>query len=175
MGYIGTNLNSGGRLGQSKLATKLLLSENKKEAENISNKLFILNEKRKIIEDKTLIQINKNLIIKRNFIFYYQKNLNEGILGILAARLSDKHNLPVFLITNSGNIYKGSARSIEGVDIGKILLNSVQNKILIKGGGHAMAGGFSLLKSNIAKLEKYLDISVKNKIKNNNIYIPKTH
>ena len=55
-----------------------------------------------------------------NYIFHIENNISEGILGIIAARLVEKYNVPVILATNSGDIYKGSARSIENVDIGKI-------------------------------------------------------
>ncbi len=166
LGYIiGPILNSGGRLGKSNLATKLLISEDKKEIEEISNMLIQTNERRKLIEVELLNKIEKKLSIKNNYIFYNDSNLNEGILGIIAARLAEKYNVPTILLTNSGNIFKGSARSVDKVDIGKILLNSFQKGIIIKGGGHSMAGGFSILKKNIIKFDEYLSNSIK--IKNN--------
>ncbi len=170
LGYlIGPVLNSGGRLGKSKLATKLLISEDKKEVEKISTELLYTNEKRKIIEDRTLQKIEKKIALNKNYIFHVEDRISEGILGIIAARLTEKYNRPVVLATYSGNIIKGSARSIEEIDIGKIILNLKQKNILIKGGGHAMAGGFSLLKKNIKKIDEYLQKQIKNN-KNNNIY-----
>ena len=169
LGYlIGPVLNSGGRLGRSKLATKLLISEDKKEVEKISTELLYTNEKRKIIEDRTLQKIEKKIALNKNYIFHVEDRISEGILGIIAARLTEKYNKPVVLATYSGNIIKGSARSIEEIDIGKILLNLKQKNILIKGGGHAMAGGFSSLKKNIKKIDEYLQKQIKNN-KNNNI------
>ena len=170
LGYlIGPVLNSGGRLGRSKLATKLLISEDKKEVQKISTDLLYTNEKRKIIEDRTLQKIEKKIVLNKNYIFHVEESISEGILGILAARLAEKYNRPVVLATYSGTIIKGSARSIEEIDIGKILLNLKQKNILIKGGGHAMAGGFSLFKKNIKKIDEYLQKQIKNN-KNNNIY-----
>jgi len=173
LGYlIGPVLNSGGRLGKSKLATKLLISEDKKEVEKISTELLNTNEKRKIIEDKTLQKIEKKIDLNKNYIFHVEDSISEGILGIIAARLAEKYNRPVVLATYSGNIIKGSARSIEEIDIGKILLNLKQNNILIKGGGHAMAGGFSSLKKNIKKIEEYLQKQIKiNRNNNFNHYL----
>ena len=173
LGYlIGPVLNSGGRLGKSKLATKLLISEDKKEVEKISTELLYTNEKRKIIEDKTLQKIEKKIDLNKNYIFHVEDSISEGILGIIAARLAEKYNRPVVLATYSGNIIKGSARSIEEIDIGKILLYLKQNNILIKGGGHAMAGGFSSLKKNIKKIEEYLQKQIKiNRNNNFNNYL----
>tara|TARA_B100000035_G_C21002606_1_gene555693 strand:- start:51 stop:1733 length:1683 start_codon:yes stop_codon:yes gene_type:complete len=169
---IGPVLNSGGRLGKSKLATKLLISEDKKEVEKISTELLYTNEKRKIIEDKTLQKIEKKIDLNKNYIFHVEDSISEGILGIIAARLAEKYNRPVVLATYSGNIIKGSARSIEEIDIGKILLNLKQNNILIKGGGHAMAGGFSSLKKNIKKIDEYLQKQIKiNRNNNFNNYL----
>ena len=175
LGYlIGPVLNSGGRLGKSKLATRLLISDNKQEIEKISTELLYTNEKRKIIEDRTLKQIEKKIDLKKNYIFHIEDNISEGILGIIAARLAEKYNKPVILATHSGNLIKGSARSIEEIDIGKILLNLKQKNILTKGGGHAMAGGFSLLKKNIKKIDEYLQKQIKiNKINNVNTYLSK--
>ena len=163
-GYLlGPILNSGARLGKSNLSAKLLISEDKNEIKELSNKLLITNEKRKIIEESTLKIIEKNLEIgNKKYILHFQDNLNEGILGIIAARLVEKYNLPTILITNSANIYKGSARSISSVDIGKILLNAYQKEILIKGGGHSMAGGFSLYKKDIKNLDNYLSRKINN-------------
>ena len=72
------------------------------------------------------------------------KNWHEGVIGIVAARLKDKFNKPVILISLDGNIGKASARSIVGFDIGSVIIAATQEKILLKGGGHKMAGGFSI-------------------------------
>ena len=175
LGYlIGPVLNSGGRLGKSKLATRLLISDDKQEIEKISTELLYTNEKRKIIEDRTLKQIEKKIDLKKNYIFHVEDNISEGILGIIAARLAEKYNKPVILATHSGDLIKGSARSIEEIDIGKILLILKQKNILTKGGGHAMAGGFSLLKKNIKKIDEYLQKQIKINKKNNvNTYLSK--
>lgn len=172
--FIGPVLNSGGRLGKSKLATKLLISEDKKEIEKISKELLYTNEKRKIIEERTLEKIEGKIDLNKNYIFHFEEHISEGILGIIAARLAEKYNKPVILATYSGNVIKGSARSVEEIDIGKILLNLKQKNILIKGGGHAMAGGFSLLKKNIKKVDEYLQKQIKiNKNNNINKYLSK--
>ena len=89
-------------------------------------------------------------------------NWHEGIIGIVAARLKDKFNKPVIIISISGDLGKASARSIVGFDIGSVIISATQEKILIKGGGHKMAGGFSIKVENIEKLKNFIFRKLKN-------------
>ena len=84
------------------------------------------------------------------------KNWHEGVIGIVAARLKDKFNKPVILISLDGDVGKASARSIVGFDIGSIIISAAQEKILLKGGGHKMAGGFSIKVENINRLKDFV-------------------
>jgi len=86
-------------------------------------------------------------------------NWHEGVVGIVASRIKEKYNKPAILISLENNIGKGSARSIHGFDIGAQIIKAVQSGILIKGGGHIMAGGFTIEKSNI---DKFRDFLIKN-------------
>ena len=83
-------------------------------------------------------------------------NWHEGIIGIVAARLKDKFNKPVIIISLDGDIGKASARSIVGFDIGAVIIAANQENILLKGGGHKMAGGFSIKVENIEKLKDFV-------------------
>ena len=73
-----------------------------------------------------------------------------------AARLKDKFNKPVIIISIEGEIGKASARSIVGFDIGSVIIAATQDKILLKGGGHKMAGGFSINIKNIEKFKEFV-------------------
>ena len=159
LGYIiGPILNSGGRLNKSNLATKLIISKNKDEIKKISNQLINLNDKRKELEKKTIDKINrKNLIlIQDKIIIIKDLTIPEGIIGIIAARFLEKYNKTSIILTQSGNLIKGSARSTSDINIGSIINNAVTKKILLNGGGHNMAAGFSLYKKNFIKLKTYL-------------------
>ena len=70
-------------------------------------------------------------------------NWHEGVIGIVASRIKDKFNKPVIIISIKNSIGKASARSTVGFDIGSVIIAAAQENILIKGGGHKMAGGFS--------------------------------
>ena len=97
LGYlIGPILNSGGRLGKSSYATELLSSDNLKIVSERSIELNDLNEKRKKIEALILNDVDFNKIDDDNkdVVIYYNPNINEGLIGIIAARLKDHFNKP---------------------------------------------------------------------------------
>jgi single-stranded-DNA-specific exonuclease len=166
---IGPILNSGGRLGKSFYATELLSSSNNKNIDITSRKLIDLNEKRKNIEYKILNEISFNEIEKKNesIILIYDPNINEGLIGIIAARVKDYFNKPTIIITTSNDYLKASARSIPGFNIGILIKNLIHNNILIKGGGHQMAGGFTLKKNKLNELKKFINLQCKKNNLNN--------
>ena len=159
LGYlIGPILNAGGRLGKSNYATEFLSSNNHEIITNRLNDLIKLNNKRKEIETLILNDIDFKKIEEENkdVIIYYNPNINEGLIGIIAARLKDYFNKPSIVITASSNILKGSARSIYNYNIGRAIKNSLDQNIIIGGGGHNMAAGFTLNKDNLKNFENYI-------------------
>ena len=174
LGYlIGPILNAGGRLGRSKYATELLSSNNSELINNRSNSLIKLNNKRKEIENLILKEIDFKKIKKDNkeVIIYYNPNINEGLIGIIAARLKDHFNKPAIVITVSNNILKGSARSIYNYNIGRAIKNSVNHDITLNGGGHNMAAGFTLKKDNLRIFSDFISNDfLKTGLSNNHIF-----
>ena len=159
LGYlIGPILNAGGRLGKSSYATELLSSDNLETVNIKSNELLELNNKRKKIETLILDEINFQNIEKENkdIIIYYNPNINEGLIGIIAARLKDHFNKPSIVITNSNDLLKGSARSVYNYNIGRVIKNSLDSNIIIGGGGHNMAAGFTLEKKELKNFENFI-------------------
>ena len=77
------------------------------------------------------------------------------MIGIIAARLKDHFNKPSIVITASNGILKGSARSIYNYNIGRAIKNSLDNDIIIGGGGHNMAAGFTLKKDNLKIFRRF--------------------
>ena len=174
LGYlIGPILNAGGRLGKSRYATELLSSNNDQVIKDRSNYLIKLNNKRKEIETLVLNEIDFQKIEKENkeVIIYYNPNINEGLIGIIAARLKDYFNKPSIVITASNNLLKGSARSVYNYNIGRLIKNSLDKEIIIGGGGHNMAAGFTLNKENLKNFENYiLEDYLKTNIVSNNLF-----
>jgi single-stranded-DNA-specific exonuclease len=170
---IGPILNSGGRLGYSDYAAKLLSSNNEDEVLKISNKLVNLNEIRKEIEMKIMKKINFNKI-KNKFdevVFVYNPIFKDGLIGIIASRLKDNLNRPAFVMTSSSNsLVKGSVRSILNFDVGKILRKALDQNLIISGGGHQMAAGFIIKKSKLNIFKSFLDTEFNKKQKNKNLF-----
>ena len=159
LGYIiGPILNAGGRLGKSSYATELLSSDNLKIINTRSIQLIKINNKRKEIEKLTLeeIDLKKIAVENKSVIIYYDPNINEGIIGIIAARLKDYFNKPAIVITNSSEILKGSARSVYDYNIGRVIKNSLDKNIISGGGGHKMAAGFTLQKKNLNDFKRFV-------------------
>ena len=159
LGYlIGPILNAGGRLGKSNFASELLASDNLKIVNNKSNELIKLNNKRKKIEKLIMDEIDFKKIENedKDIVIYYNPNINEGLIGIIAARLKDYFNKPAIVITNSNELLKGSARSVFNYNIGRVIKNSFDKNIIVSGGGHNAAAGFTLKKNNLKKFDDFI-------------------
>ena len=159
LGYVlGPRINAGGRVGKSTHGAKLLLNNDSKDAFKISSELNNYNKERQLLEKELLKDImDKDYgLTDEPVIVLYGENWHEGIIGIIAARIKEKYNKPTFIISTKSGLGKGSARSIYGFDIGTAVIAAVQNKILIRGGGHKMAAGFTLDTDKISEFKNFL-------------------
>ena len=155
---IGPQLNAASRVDDSFLPYKLLVSNNLIEIETITKKIFLLNEKRKLIEsniyDQALVQAKKQ--VNKKFLLVYGLGWHKGILGIIASRLVERFNKPAIVISFDQNIGIGSARSIKQIDLGNIVLLAKLEGLLLSGGGHKMAAGLKIQKNLLDKFYQYL-------------------
>lgn len=161
---IGPRINAGGRVGKSDLGARILSSEDESEIEEIAKELELLNRQRKEIETQVLDEAIKALESKRDgfsvndsVIFAVSKNWHQGVIGIVASRLKDLYNKPVAVIAidDEGKKGKASCRSISGIDFGGEILKARMEGLLLEGGGHAMAGGFSVAAEKISELHQF--------------------
>jgi single-stranded-DNA-specific exonuclease len=155
---IGPIINAGGRLNNSNYGVELLSTDNMATIKDRAKKLIDLNNKRKIIEHNILNEIDFEKIRNenKNVIIYYNNNLNEGLIGIIASRLKDYFNKPTIVITKSNNKLKASARSTSSYNIGYLIKSLIDNDIIDNGGGHNMAAGFTMKKTNIKLLNNFI-------------------
>ena len=155
---LGPRINAGGRVGKSSHGADLLISNDPQKTYEIAQELNKSNDERKSIESILSEKIFNDVENFKNdpVLVLSGKNWHEGVIGIVASRIKDKYNKPTILISINDNIGKGSARSIYGFDIGTQIIKAVQSGILKKGGGHKMAGGFTIEKKNIDLLKIYL-------------------
>lgn len=161
---IGPRINAGGRVGKSDLGARILSTENENEAKEIAAQLHALNAERKEIEAKVLEESIAKLEKKVDgysgadpLVFSVGEGWHQGVIGIVASRLKDLYNRPtaVIAINSTTKIGKASCRSIHGIDIGNAILQARLNGLLLEGGGHAMAGGFSVEAEKIPQLQKF--------------------
>ena len=170
---IGPRLNAAGRLEDMSLGIECLVTDDANRATMIAGQLDELNRNRREIEQGMQQQAMKSLkyleeAIGQTQLPYgislYNADWHQGVIGILASRIKEKFNRPVIVFANDDDtIIKGSARSIKGLHIRDVLDTiSTQNPgMIIKFGGHAMAAGLSMKKSDFQRFEKAFNETVK--------------
>ena len=181
LGYkLGPRINAGGRVGKSSHGVELLLSNDPLKVYQIAVDLEKFNKERQTIEFILIEKIENEVkkLDNQPILVLEGENWHEGVIGIVAARIKEKYNKPTIIISKTGKIGKGSARSVVGFDIGSNIIKAVQSGILIKGGGHKMAGGFSV---PIEKISQFKDFLIKSYEKQNldisknfNLYLDST-
>ena len=163
---IGPRINAAGRTGASDLGFRLLTSQSDDEVMAISERLNNLNQQRQNIEQTVLFEatniIEEELASKKlnsipNSIVVNGEGWHLGVLGIVASRLKEKYYRPSFVVSNNDGISTGSARSVSGIDVGELIIDAVNRGILNSGGGHKMAGGFSLDSSRFEEFKEFCE------------------
>ncbi len=157
---IGPRINAGGRVGLGSLGSELLYTNNQTRAMEIAMELEQLNHERRTLEavafSEAIEKINQGSCLdKLPVIMVASDNWHQGILGIIASRLKEKYQKPSIVMSLNDGVYKGSSRSIIDVDIGSMLANAKEDGVLLQGGGHAMAGGFSLDEEKLELFQKF--------------------
>jgi len=160
LGYVlGPRINACGRIGQSDVAMRLLSCTDAVTAKALATELEDLNVLRRDIEAAVLLEAIEQVESKPldvPFIFVKGENWHQGVVGIVAGRLKDKYHLPVFALSIEGDEVKGSSRSVDGVDLGTLIMKALNQGILTRGGGHMKAAGFSLRRDQMEAFYQYL-------------------
>ena len=163
LGFVlGPRINAGGRVGQSDLGTRLLTCENPGEAIGLAERLSALNVERQEIEaavlDEAIAQVEARLDgdLPGPVVIASGEGWHPGVVGIVASRLKEKYNRPACVVSWMGEHGTGSGRSVKGADLGAAIIAARQSKLLVKGGGHAMAAGFTVERDKLAAFEAFL-------------------
>ena len=156
---IGPIINSAGRLGDANMVVELMTTNNFKTKDKLLYKLIEINEKRKVIEDDFLKSIDFETIkkSKNNLIILDKDIINEGIIGIIASRMKEYFNMPAIILSKFNNEFKASARSTLDFNIGKFIKKAIDLKLILKGGGHNLAAGFSIKKNKLDELKIFFN------------------
>ena len=159
---LGPRVNAGGRIGDSGLGARLLATDDAVEAQRIARRLDDLNRERQTIEagvfDQALAMVGdsgEGEGISR-LIFVAGEGWHPGVVGIVASRLKERFSRPACVVSVSGDRGMGSGRSVAGVDLGSAVIAAAQAGLLVKGGGHAMAAGFTVEGDRLDDLRDFL-------------------
>ena len=156
--FIGPRLNALGRLDDANQAVELLSTEDEGRASLLAEVLEGLNARRKLDSDQilaaALAQITKDpALLDEPALVLSQPSWETGVIGIVASALVERYNRPVILLsTPPGNLARGSARSVEGVNITAAI--AAQASLLSGFGGHPMAAGLSLPQENLLRFKR---------------------
>lgn len=162
---LGPRINAGGRIAKAGQGLQLLLSQSEHEAQVIAEELDAVNRKRQTVEshilDTAMDMAQKQIEAGHAVIFLHDGNWHPGVVGIVAGRLKERFNRPALVGALQDGVVKGSARSVTGLDIGAAIIRAHQSGLLLTGGGHAMAAGFSVREEDCAAFHTQLDEDLK--------------
>ena len=157
IGYtLAPRINAAGRMGQAGLAAELLLTRDPGRAAALAQELCALNRERQTIECEIFQECVQRLERRpqSGIILLADEHWHQGVVGIVASRLTEKYSCPAFMVCLDQGMGKGSCRSWGGVNLFHLL---TQCQDLLEGfGGHAMAAGFTVREENIPALERRL-------------------
>ena len=161
---LAPRLNALGRLGDANPAVELLTTVDRGRARLLALQLEGLNARRQLLTSQVLrgalaqLQQNRALLDEPALVLNHP-SWEAGVIGIVASRLAELYGKPVVMISAPpGGAGRGSARSVEGVDITRAIAS--QAGLLLGFGGHAMAAGFSIPQENIADFHRGLNRAV---------------
>ncbi|MGH6974082.1 MAG: single-stranded-DNA-specific exonuclease RecJ, partial [Stellaceae bacterium] len=156
---LGPRVNAGGRVGVADLGTRLLSTDDEIETRQIAGELDRLNDERRQIEAQVLEEAIAEVEAadsKAPLIFVAKQGWHAGIIGIVASRLKERYGRPALVAAIDNGIAKGSGRSVAGVALGAMIISARQAGLLVNGGGHAMAAGFTVEAGKLDALRDFL-------------------
>lgn len=156
---LGPCINASGRLDTAKRSLELLLERDEVKASALAGELVELNESRKYMTQqetqKALEQIEKEGREKDKVLVVYLPECHESLAGIIAGRIREAYQRPVFVLTRGEEGVKGSGRSIEAYSMFDKMTEVAE--LFTKYGGHPMAAGLSMREEDIDKLREQLN------------------
>jgi single-stranded-DNA-specific exonuclease len=160
LGYVfGPRVNAGGRVGAADLGARLLTTDDPAVAAELAQRLDTHNRERRDIEARTLeaaIAMVEGAAQSPVLVFAAAADWHPGVIGIVAARLKERYERPACVVALSDGIGRGSGRSIVGLPLGPAVIAARQAGLLINGGGHAMAAGFTVSADKLHALREFL-------------------
>lgn len=162
LGFVlGPRINAGGRISAPDLGLRLLLEQDPIEARGMAERLDAVNRKRQEVEAGVLHaamqQAEAQQAAGHAVFLLYHEGWHPGVVGIVAGRVRERFNRPACVTGFAEGLGKGSGRSVPGLDLGAAIIAARQSGMLIAGGGHAMAAGFTIEAARLPELHAHLD------------------
>lgn len=156
---IGPCINASGRLDTAARSLELLLADNMEDAMKLADDLYDLNQSRKTMteqgKEQAIQSIEENNLGKDRVLVVYLPDCHESLAGIIAGRIREAYNKPVFVLTKGADGVKGSGRSIEAYSMYEELVKC--SDLLTQFGGHPMAAGLSMEEKNVELFRRRLN------------------
>jgi len=154
---IGPRINAAGRIDTASDSVRLMLAEKMSHAEKLASAINDLNTERRNLDnnitEEALAMIESNELLKNTkSTVLYNENWSKGVIGIVASRLTDNYYRPTIILTRSGDLITGSARSVKNFDVYDAIDHC--SDLLEHFGGHKYAAGLSLKSSNLDEFKK---------------------
>ncbi|UFN49790.1 single-stranded-DNA-specific exonuclease RecJ [Roseomonas sp. OT10] len=161
LGYVlGPRINASGRIGEPDLALRLLAGDDPVEARAMAERLDAVNRRRQEVEADVLgaaiAEGERQADAGSPVLLVSREGWHPGVVGIVAGRLKERFNRPSLVAGIADGVARGSGRSVPGVDLGAAIIAARQSGLLLTGGGHAMAAGFSFAPDRESELRAFL-------------------
>jgi single-stranded-DNA-specific exonuclease len=157
---LGPRVNAGGRVGEAGLGVQLLTTTDPDAATGMAMRLDQYNTERREIEvgvlDAAMAQAERQASDDSPLILVASEGWHPGVIGIVAGRIKETYNRPACVVAIEEGLGKGSGRSVPGVELGPAVIAAHQAGLLVNGGGHAMAAGFTVPEDKIADFRHFL-------------------
>jgi single-stranded-DNA-specific exonuclease len=167
---LGPRVNAGGRVGDSGLGVRLLTTDDPMKARLLAEQLDRLNRERQEIEqgvlEAAMDQAENRSDPQSPVIVVAGEGWHPGVIGIVAGRLRERFDRPSCVVAMEGGVGKGSGRSVRGVELGPAIIAAQQAGLLVNGGGHAMAAGFTVTRDNLTRFTAYLEDHIRRQLGN---------
>lgn len=148
---LGPRVNAGGRVGEATLGAHLLSTNDEAQARTMAQRLDILNRERQQIEatvlEEAIYLVETTDLISKPILLVKGDGWHPGVIGIVASRLKERYARPSCVISFTEEMGKGSGRSVSGIDLGTAMHAATHQGLLVHGGGHAMAAGFTVTRA----------------------------
>ena len=158
---LGPRINAAGRISEADLGVRLLLTTDRVEAMALAERLDGVNRQRQEVEagilDAALRDAEARAEAGDAALLVTGEGWHPGVVGIVAGRIKERFNRPACVAGVADGVAKGSGRSVPGLDLGAVVIAARQAGLLLTGGGHPMAAGFSLAAGQIEGFRAFLN------------------